>query len=76
MEERGTRLLRYQETEAATAATYGATEGEEGLEQLVLGEDRMAGRQVDESAKRTSPPLDELALGDGGQDCGETSGRH
>lgn len=58
-----------------TGATYGAVEGEEGLQQLVLGEDRMARHQVDEPAERTSPPLDELAIRDGGQDCGETSAK-
>ncbi len=48
--------------------TYGAAEGEEGLDQLILGEEGMPCHQVDESAKSTSPPLNELPLRDGGQD--------
>lgn len=51
--------------------TYGAAEGEEGLDELVLGEEGMPCHQVDESAESTSPPLNEFALRDGGQDCGQ-----
>lgn len=49
--------------------TYGATEGEEGLNQLVLREDGMPRHQVNEPAESASPPLDKLPLRDGGQHC-------
>lgn len=49
--------------------TYRAIEGEEGLDQLVLCEEGVPCHQVDESAKSTSPPFNELALRDRGQDC-------
>lgn len=62
-----------QQSEAACyeSTTYGATEGEEGLGQLILWEEGMPCHQIDESAKSTSPPLNELTLRDRGQDCGQ-----
>ena len=50
--------------------TYRATEGEEGLDQLVLREEGVASHQVNKSAKSSSPPLNELPLRNGGQNCG------
>ena len=68
-------IVQQPQSEAAAShenTTYGATEGEEGLDQLVLWEEGMPRHQVDESAEGAPPALDELALGDVGQDCGRT----
>lgn len=53
--------------------TYRATEGEEGLDKLVLWEEGMPSHQVNESSKSTSPAFNELPLRDGGQDCGPSA---
>lgn len=64
---------REQSEAASSKSTYGATEREEGLDQLILWEEGVPCHQIDESAQSTSPPLNELALRDRRQDCRQTS---
>lgn len=55
--------------------THGAAEGQEELEDPVLGEGRVPGHQVDKALQRPPPGLDELPVG-WGQDTGDRRPGH
>lgn len=59
--------------EERAEGTHRTIEGQEGLEQLILGEERMPRHKVDEPRQGTPSALNELPIRCGGQNCREGS---